>query len=188
MQSVKDAVCRMMEIIEELQTNDQVSLEVYSTWGHHEINLTQNYSAISNRISQMQAGYYDNLTNIGDGEQKAIDELTSSRARDAAKKVMILLTDGNANVDGGGNTYDEYTPNTPAKQYAITKATAAAALGIRIYTVAVGARADLSSMAQIAHIGNGTSFYASGSIEDYTAQLQAIFETLGGRRPIALIE
>jgi Flp pilus assembly protein TadG len=188
MQSVKDAVCRMMQMIEELQTNDQVSLEVYSTWGHHEIDLTQNYSAITTRINQMQAGYYDNLTNMGDGEQKAIDELTSSRARDSAKKVMILLTDGNANVDGQGHTYDEYAPDTPAKQYAVAKATAAAALGIRIYTVAVGARADTAGMAQIAQIGNGSSFYASGSIADYTEQLQAIFETLSGKRPIALIE
>lgn len=188
MQAVKDGVVRMMEIIEELQTDDQVSLEIYDRWGRHEVNLTQDYAQISSRITQLQAGHYDVYTNMGDGEQRAIEELTSVRARNTAVKVMILLTDGNANVDQTGAIYGEYEPNTPAKLYAKSKAQEAADLGIRIYTVSVGARADTAAMEEIATIGRGTHFYASGSIAEYTDQLRAIFETLGGKRPVVLIE
>lgn len=188
MQAVKEAVERMMQIIDELDTDDQVSLEVYDTWGRHEVDLTKDYAQISHRLNQMQAGYYQSTTNMADGENKAIAELSSGRARLAAVKVMILLTDGNANTDLSGYTgYDEYEPDTLPKIQAREKAQEAAAMGIRIYTVGVGARVDTVGLEEIAAIGHGTYFQASGSIDDYTAQLRAIFETLGGKRPVMLI-
>jgi hypothetical protein len=66
---------------------------VYDTWGRHEVDLTKDYAQISHRLNQMQAGYYQSTTNMADGENKAIAELSSGRARLAAVKVMILLTD-----------------------------------------------------------------------------------------------
>ena len=59
--------------------------------------------------------------------------------------------------------------------------------GIRIFTVSVGSGADISLMEDIAAIGSGTHFYAQGSIASYSAQLDAIFKTLGGGRPVELI-
>ncbi len=188
MQAVKEAIGRMMGIIDELDTDDQVSLEIYDRWGRHEVDLTQSYQSITDRIHEMQAGHYDVYTNVGDGMDKAITELSSTRARYTAIKVIVLLTDGNANADGTGTIYNEYEPNNPAKLYAVTKAQEAAAEGIRIYTVSVGARADTALMEQIATIGRGSHFFASGSIQDYTAQLQNIFEKLGGKRPVMLIQ
>ena len=37
-------------------------------------------------------------------------------------------------------------------------------------------------------IGRGQEFYAVGSPEEYTEQLQDIFRAIGGKRPVALIE
>lgn len=183
MQAVKDSVTRMTEVIEELQTDDKISLEIYGETTNHEVDLTYDYSTVSARLTEMQAGHYDIWTNMGGGIQLGIDELTGERARSTATKVMVLLTDGKANVTANGTTGDYY--NGPL--YAIEKAAAAAALGIRIYTVSVGAAADTDTMEQIAEIGNGTHFYATGSIEEYTEQLEAIFQALGGKRAVMLI-
>ena len=184
MQAVKDSVGEMMGVITDLQTDDQVSLEIYGETARHELDLTYVYSTISDRINEMQAGHYDIWTNMGGGIERAIEELTSDRSRGSATKVMILLTDGKANVTEYGIVGD-YT-NGPL--YALAKAQEAAALGIRIYTVTVGCDADISTMEQIAQIGNGTHFHAEGSADEYSAQLEVIFQTLGGKRPVMLID
>ena len=120
----------------------------------------------------MQAKHYDNSTNIGEGLEQAINELTSSRARDHARPVIVLMSDG-ANKKG---------PNP------LTVAQQAVDLGIRIYTVSVGFGADRDLMQQIADMSGGREFYAAGTPEEYTAQLQDIFYTIGGLGYAALIE
>jgi len=183
MQAVRDAVRHMVELVEELQSDDQMSLEIYAKTAHHEVDLTMDYQAVADRLDEMQPGHYDGWTCIGGGVGEGIRELTSERARDSAKKVMILLTDGNANTDENGN----WNPSG-AVQYALSEATRAAETGIRIYCVSVGADSDQELMQEIASIGQGEHFHASGPIEDYSAQLDEIFAELGGKRPVMLIE
>jgi hypothetical protein len=43
-------------------------------------------------------------------------------------------------------------------------------------------------MQTIAAKAHGQEFFASGSPEEYTEQLEDIFRALGGKRPVALIE
>jgi len=184
LQAIKDSVVRMAEIIEYLDAADQVSLEIYAQTTRHEVDLSFDPSIGADRLLNMQAGHYDGWTNMGGGIQRGIDELTSDRSREQAVKVMIVLTDGKANVNqwGQGGDYEG------GRLYALSKAGQAANMGIRIYTVSVGADADTNTMEQIAQVGRGSHFHAEGSIDDYSAQLTAIFETLGGRRPVMLIE
>lgn len=184
MQAVKDAVEYMTVMIDDLDTDDQVSLEIYGTTARHEVDLTNDFAAVPDRLNAMQAGHYDSWTNMGGGIARGIQELTSSRARQSARKVMILLTDGNANVNSYGATGDESGGNA----YAIAQAQAAAALGIRIFAVSVGADSNADLMEQIADIGSGEHFHAEGSIEEYSAQLAEIFGRLAGRRPVELIQ
>jgi hypothetical protein len=185
MQSVKDAVTHLAETLDELESNDHVSLEIYGTTGRHEVNLTADPYAVSNRLNEMQAGHYDSYTNMGAGILRGIEELTGARARPIAKKVMFVLTDGVANVAcetcGGGS-------ETGGKNYARTVATQAASQGIQIFAVSVGAGADPAFMAEIATIGNGEHFHAEGTIDQYSAQLDLIFEHLGGKRQVQLIK
>jgi len=183
MQSVKDAVQVMMDRLYELETDDHVSLEIYGTTGRHEVDLTSDFYAVSNRLNEMQAGHYDSYTNIGGGIQRAIEELTSARARPAAKKVIVLLTDGKSNVDEFG----EVSNYNDGAAWAVAQAQEAAALGIRIFAVSVGVDADWALMEDLAEIANGEAFYAGESPEEYSESLKTIFETIGGRRPIALI-
>jgi len=185
MQAVKDAVGLMMGILDSFESDDRVSLEIYATRGRHEVDLTEEYSAISARLNALQAAHYDGWTNIGDGIRRGIEELTSERVRPSAKKTMLLLTDGNANTD------EHYQWNLQgAYDYAVQQAQQATALGIRIYCITVGADADQGLMTQIATI-SGTQnamFHAGGDIAQTSAQLQEVFAQLGGLRPVLLID
>ena len=184
MQAVKDAVSHMSTLLNDLETNDQLSLEIYGTTARHEVDLTNNYALVSDRLNEMQAGYYDGWTNMGGGIQRAIEELTSSRARPISRKVMILLTDGwaNVNVNGGAGDY------VGGEAYARNMVSQAASLGIRVFAVSVGSDADTSLMEDLAQMGSGEHFHAEGSISNYSSQLEQIFATLGGTRPVELIQ
>jgi hypothetical protein len=185
MQAVKDAVGELAATIDELKSMDHVSLEIYGTTARHEVNLTGDVYAVSNRLKQMQAGHYDVWTNIGGGILRGIEELHSTRARPIARKVMFLLTDGIANVAcetcSGGD-------EAGGRAYTLQMAETAASKGIQIFTVSVGSGSDIALMEEIATIGRGEHFHAEGSIEQYSAQLDMIFQHLGGKRQVQLIK
>jgi Mg-chelatase subunit ChlD len=184
MQAVKEAVTHLVTVVTDLQTDDQISLEIYAETARHEVNLTNDYAQVSDRLNAMQAGYYDLWTNMGGGITRGIEELTSERARPTARKVIFLLTDGQANVTEDGRVGDYYG----GKQYALEMAQEAVDQGIMIFAVSVGNGADTDVMEQIAGIGGGVHFHASGSIEQYADQLEQIFAQLGGARPVELIK
>lgn len=194
MQAVKDSVQYLADLLTAQGTNDQLSLEVYGTTAIHEMDLTQDFASIAARLNAMQAvhyvswitdGNYDGWTNIGQGITRGTEELTSVRARSLARKVMVLLTDGVANVNRNGET----NQGASGDVYAIEEATVAANLGIQIYTITVGTAADTDLMAQIAEeIGHGRHFHASGTIDNYSQELSDIFVTLGGLREVELID
>ena len=52
-----------------------------------------------NGLSNMQAGHYDGWTNLGDGLEEGIETLSTAPSRDAAHKMIVLLTDGQANIN-----------------------------------------------------------------------------------------
>ncbi|MBL8878385.1 MAG: VWA domain-containing protein [Phycisphaerales bacterium] len=186
LQSVKDAVQSMINVIEALQSMDHVSLEIFAQTSRHEVNLTDQLQQVPTRLNARQAAHYDSVTNIAGGMNQGIIELTSTRARGAAKKVMVLMSDGKPNVDSSGDYAGEDNP--AVIQWCYDVAQNAANAGIQIYTVSVGGDADPELMTQIAEITGGQHFHAEGTPEEYRDQLELIFRTLGGRRPVALIQ
>ena len=187
MQAVKDAVVHLVTTIEGLESEDQMSLEIYGTRGRHEVDLTENYYEVSNRLNAMQAGHYDAWTNMGAGILRAQQELlTGTNVNPIARKVMFLLTDGYANVPCEYCSGGDYSGG---KNYARAMAQQAADQGIQIFCVSVGSYCDESLMDEIATIGSGEHFNASGAgIAQMAVRLNAIFERLGGRRPVELIK
>jgi len=183
MQAIKDAVAYLSGYLDSLDSSDMLSLEVYATTARHEVDLTHDYQAIANRMTALQPNYYDGLTNIGGGLAKGIEELTGPRARPTSQKMIILLTDGLANINGSGQWDLD-----GAKDYALAEAQAAADQGIRVFAVSVGSAADQSLMQEIADIGQGEHLHAAGSIDDYSAALKNIFFELGNRRVVELIQ
>lgn len=183
---VKDAVQTLADTIQDQESLDHLSLEVFAETSRHEVNLTSDLDSVPNVLYQRQAAHYDSVTCIGCGLARAITELTSSRARSNAKKMIILMSDGLPNVDESGTYVGDGAAG--ATSYALDKAQECADQGWKIYTVSVGVNADRSLMQEIAAIGGGIEFYAAGNPQEYTEQLQDIFRQLGGKRPVQLIE
>ncbi|MFH1746235.1 MAG: VWA domain-containing protein [Planctomycetota bacterium] len=183
LRATKDAVQTMVDVITALDSLDHLSLEIFATVARHQVNLTEDLQSVANTLYQRQSGHWDRCTCIGGGLQKAIDELKCSRARSASAKVIVLMSDGVANIDENGNSSTQ-----GARDYALAMAEQAADEGFRIYAVSVGYNVDRDLMQAIAAEAGGQEFYAVGSPEEYTEQLEMIFRTLGGKRPVALIE
>ncbi len=183
MKAVKDAIDYCMDLLTDVESNDQVSLEIYASTTRHVKNLTKSFSTITDGIKDLQAAHYDPFTNMGGGLDLAIKELTSSRGRTNAAKVIFLMTDGQPNVDANGK-FNE----TSGVNYATTKVNEAVSKGIQIQCISVGADANRTLMQQIATLGSGQEFYAAGTIDQYSAQLKQIFGELGNKRIVRLIE
>lgn len=186
LQAVKDAVQALTDVIDGLDSMDHMSLEVFATTARHEVNLSDALQSVPDRLYRRQAGHYDSTTNIGAGIITGRNELLSSRARGAAKKVMVLMSDGKPNINESGGYIAG--GSDAINDWCIREAQTCADNGITIYTISVGGDADLELMEAIATRTGGQHFHAEGTPEEYGDQLQMIFRTLGGRRPVALIE
>lgn len=195
MNAVKDACQHLVDVVEELDSEDQIALVGYGNVGYgpgdkpNDLSwLTDNFGSVKAKAARLQAGMWTSNTNIAQGIDKGKAALTAEdhNARKSAAKVMILLTDGIANMKRNGSS--DSSPYTQSKADAVKAATEAKALGIQIYTVSVGVDADQDLMRQIAAIGGGEHFHAEGSIGQYSAQLDSIFQKLGGKRPVLLVQ
>jgi len=186
LQAVKDAVQAMTDVIVSLESLDHTSLEVFAQTAHHEVNLSEQLQAVPDRLYQRQAGHYDRLTNMGAGLKTGMDELRSPRARGASAKVIVLMSDGKPNINEAGQYVGEGAPEV--NEWILRLAQEAADENMRIYTISVGRDADQNLMAQISATAGGQHFHAEGTPEQYREQLEQIFRTLGGKRPVALIE
>ncbi len=115
---------------------------------------------LSNNHSQTQAAINSlvtiGATDIGDAIKFGTAELTSIRINPSAEQIMILLTDGKANKPSGpGN--GEYAPDVA---YALAKADEAAAAGIKIFTIGLGADINATMLQDIAIKTNGQYYFA----------------------------
>lgn len=186
LQAVKDALQSMTDVIVGMESIDHMSLEIFATSNNHEVDLTDKLQDVPDRLYGMQAGHYDTSTNIGGGLSEAIQELQSPRARRAAAKVIVLMSDGKPNVDENGRYVGDSAP--AARDWAVSQAELARDRGMKVYTIGVGSDADDVLMTEIASLAHGQYFKAEGTPDEYADQLQMIFRTLGGQRPVALIE
>ncbi|MCP4251734.1 MAG: VWA domain-containing protein [bacterium] len=181
--AVKDGARYMVDLLTDLEATDQISLESYCVGGIHEVDLTSDFSEISDRLDGMNPGHYGFGTNMGAGLERAIEELSGFRVRGAARRLIVIFTDGQANRDRYGSWN-----KSGAKDYALEQARIAADLGIQIMAVSIGQDADSQLMKDMAEIGNGQHFHAEGSIEEYSDQLTDIFNQIAGQRTVQLIE
>ncbi len=201
LQSVKDAVQTMIDLVVAMETQDHLSLEAFGQYGYHLHNLTVPsdpsllplaLQEIPDTLNCYQAGHFTSYTNIGAGFEKALAELTSARARTAAAKVVILLTDGKPNINSAGSYVGENAPE--AVNWAAEQANALKSLGATVYVVGVGGDVNPELCASLASRPENYFFADSTPDPDnnnqpvYVTKLQEIFQTLGGKRPVRLIQ
>ena len=183
--SVKDATNVFMDYIQEVDCDDRVSLVVYSSPSPAqdavlEHGLTDDFASVQSTVQHRQAGHYDFYTNIGAGIRVGREELDDN-ARVGAKKMIVLMTDGQAN-----RPYN----TTYARTYALNQADLAAAARYPIVTISLGASADEVLMQDIANRTNGVHFNipSDGSVTNYREQLLAIFRQIADDRPLVLVK
>jgi len=182
-QQVKDAVSLFVDYIQEVNTEDQIGLSIYtSTDGTAtlESGLTMNYDSVTALANHRQAGHYDVYTNIGAGIKNARDELVAN-GRTGAFKMMVLMTDGIANRPGD---------STQGEQYALDQAQLAADAGIPVITISLGTSADTTLMQGIADMTKGVHFNVPGGsgIAQYEQQLTDAFRSIADDRPLKLVK
>lgn len=179
--ALKQAVEELDNYLLLMDSGDHVSLHSYADSALKLQSLTGDYTLITQKVYQQWAGgTVGTNTNISVGIENAITELTSGNARKNAKKVIFLMTDGEANLPSNA---------TVGKQTAITSAQKAISKDIQIYTIGLGSEADQETMATIASIGKGVFYYVPTlNISQYSEDLKRVFRTLGGKRPVHLIQ
>ncbi|MFI3315494.1 MAG: VWA domain-containing protein, partial [Rikenellaceae bacterium] len=140
--------------------SDRIGLTIFAGESFTQSPLTTDHASLINLLNQVDLGVISDGTAIGSGLATSVNRLRDS---DSKSKVVILLTDG---VNNSG----QITP--------LTAAEAAAALGIKVYTIGVGTIGTAPSPA-IDAWGNTTFVNAEVQIDEET--LKTIAESTGGR-------
>ncbi|MFA5866275.1 MAG: vWA domain-containing protein [Phycisphaerae bacterium] len=178
--ALKDAVNELCAYLLLLDSSGHLSLEAYSDYARPIQDLTSSFNLITQATYLQQAGGYGTETNIAAGINQGITRLTSSSARKNAKKVIFIITDGNPTIPD---------PTSGATNAINSATTAAQSKGIQIYTITLGSDVDQSLMGQIADIGKGIHYHVPTlNIQQYSDDLKNVFRTLGGKRPVQLIQ
>lgn len=165
------------------RTSDRVGLVAFAGEALTQVPLTTDYPVVLAAVDNLAAGQLEDGTAIGDAIATAANRL---RNAPGASRVLILLTDG---VNNRG-TIDP-----------LTAARAAAAFGIRIYTIGVGTsgmapvpvgrgvyglrfenqpvQIDEALLTQIAHLTGGRYFRArdAGALQRIYQQIDALERT-----------
>lgn len=183
--AVKEAVDVFVDYVATANTEDYIGLSVYNSAsgnGTLESHLTDDFESIKSIARHRQAGHYHSWTNIGAGMQKARKELENN-SRAGTFKMIVLMTDGNANWVNGG------VDSEGADQYVLDEAQLCADAGYPIVTISLGANADSSLMDEVAEISGGVHFSVPGgqSVSDYTSDLLEVFQTIAAARPLKIV-
>jgi hypothetical protein len=197
MGAVADATKVLINRLVELECQDQVALASYGAVAYgpdnkpdHMSYLTDDLSSISSRVDKLYPGIWTVYTNIAAGIEEGRRVLFESpNARDEAAKVMIVLTDGNANRKRSGSVLSNSEDAKEAAREAVENRDPNYCRPVQVYTISVGFNADQQLMEEIAEtIGHGEHEHAEGTVDTYSSELETIFRDLGSKRPVVLIE
>ncbi len=134
----------LQELVATPQT-ELVGLATYNQNGTSDVQLSDDYTNVLNRIDELTNGFCGGSTGIGRGMIEGIDIVTNPALnRPFASRVMVVLTDGIHNTG--------VTPDVIAHQ--------AVDQEITIFTVTFSDFAEQSRMQNVASIGGGKHYHA----------------------------
>src|SRR5205814_5477045 len=117
-----DAVKAVVKEFVTARPEDRVGLVLFAARPYTQCPLTLDHGWLLENLDRAKIGMIEDGTAIGSGLATAVNRLRASTAK---SKFVVLLTDGQQNAG-------RITPETAAE--------AAAALGIKVYTVGAGTR------------------------------------------------
>ena len=163
-------------------TDDWLGLVSYSTEANREMPMSQGYASFPAKVGNLHP---DGYTNIGHAIQESTDVATQGRPNVSTLKIIVLVTDGVPNVyPGGGGSWTTCSGTCAATQnYGRDMAEAAAAQGIQLYTIGLGATVDSDYLTELAELANGAY------VESPTAaDLEAAFAEVARKARISFTE
>ncbi len=178
---VREATASFVDFI---SPRDQVGMVSFSTTASNPIDvpLMDNLSRVKSKIESTIMGV-DGIqyTNTADALLRAGTELETLRVREEARKIIVLLTDGEA-----------LEPNRPlrdgepgyAKRYAIETAADLRRADIAIFTIGLGINANDEFLKAIATTPD--HYYASPSVSDLRGVYQQIASAICKKGPSAI--
>jgi len=127
--------------VDNLRVNDQVSVVTFATKSDIVLPLSKSFSVASNLIRRLIIDTKEERgsTNTGSALVSAKNELDSSRHSDAARKVVVLLTDGLANE-----------PEPEPEKFALSQAKTLKDNDVTIYTIGLGGDVNMDFLRQAA--------------------------------------
>ena len=146
------------QFVEE-RADDRIGLLAFAGAPYLVSPLTLDHSWLEQNLSRVTVGGADDGTAIGSAIAAGVNDLRTSNAK---SKVLILLTDG---------------MNNTGKLSPMAAAEAAKAMGVKIYTIAVGVRGD-APVPVTDQFGNQRIVMAKVDVDEKT--LQAISALTGG--------
>jgi Mg-chelatase subunit ChlD len=165
-------------------TNTRVGVVSFESYGFAEIeqSLTTNFVAAKNAIDDLSIRGWEALTSIGEGFDKAREELDDHGGDN--KRVFLLLTDGIANSYPSGWSppagwiappvvWDPDPDKETAEKYAFVEAHSAMALDAenptKVYTVGMGEQDDINEdfLEVLAHSSGGEYFFGGTTLVSY---------------------
>ncbi len=144
-----------------LRPTDRISIIVFSEKVFTLLPLTTDPALIDQVLSEISIGYLGSGTNIGDGLALSVARAVNS---DTKNKVIVLLTDGVANV----GTMTPLQAAEEAKKY-----------GIKVYTIGLGTDGDAKIPVGNGIFGTQYQLIPGGSIDYKT--LKEISDLTGGK-------
>jgi Ca-activated chloride channel family protein len=151
------------------RTEDRIGMVAFSALPYSVAPLTLDHSWLVQRMEGLRTGMLEDGTAIGDALASAVNRLRDSEAK---SRIVVLVTDGE-------NNRGELTPENAAQ--------AAAALGIKIYTIGIGGglpirqgfftqapqQLDTTVLESVANISDGQFFRATDLKE-----LEEVYDTI----------
>ncbi len=134
------------------RTDDRIGMVAFSALPYSVAPLTLDHSWLVQRMDGLRTGMLEDGTAIGDAIASAVNRLRDSEAK---SRVVVLITDGE-------NNRGELTPENAAQ--------AAAALGIKIYTIGIGGGLPIRQ-----------GFFSQAPQQLDTSVLEAVAETSNAR-------
>lgn len=144
-----------------LRPTDRISVVIFSEKVFTLLPLTTDPSLVDQVLSEISIGYLGSGTNIGDGLALSVARAVNS---DTKNKVVVLLTDGVANV----GTLTPLQAAEEAKKY-----------GIKVYTIGLGTDEDAKIPVGNGIFGTQYQLIPGGSIDYKT--LKEISDLTGGK-------
>ena len=179
---VRDATSAFVDF---LSKDDHVGMVSFSTTASNPVDvpLTDNFAKAKTRIETTAMGTDGTqYTNTGEAISRAIGEFATQRAREEARKVIVLLTDGEAlEPNRPINPKDPKDSKIYPKQYAIEEATDAKSQGILLYTIGLGVNANDEFLKTIST--SPSHYYPSPSVADLKGVYQQIATALCQKGP-----